>query len=67
VAPSSAILEVSKQVAIKPLNPMVTRPKIWMMVRKTFMEAISVYAALARQITKIRKHLIDCQSKDTAN
>jgi len=29
--------EVSKQVAIKPLNPMVTKPKILMIVKMTFM------------------------------
>jgi len=56
-------LEVSKQVDIKPLNPMVTRPKIWMIVRNTFMEVFRVYAALARQITKIRKPLVDRQRK----
>ena len=45
VAPSSAIFEVIRQVDIKTLKPMVTRPKIWTIVRMTFMEAFKVYAA----------------------
>jgi hypothetical protein len=44
VAPSSAIFEVIRHVVIRPLKPMVTRPKIWTIVRMTFMEAFKVKA-----------------------
>ena len=36
VAPSWAISDVIRQVDIKPLKPIVTRPKIWIIVRITF-------------------------------
>jgi hypothetical protein len=38
VAPSSAIFEVSRQVVIRPLKPMVTKPKIWIIVRMAFIK-----------------------------
>ena len=39
VAPSPASMAVNRQVAITPLKPIVTKPKIWMIVRMTFMRA----------------------------
>lgn len=38
VAPSLAISDVIRQVSINPLKPMVTRPKIWTIVRNIFMK-----------------------------
>jgi hypothetical protein len=59
VAPSSAIIEVNQQVDIKPLKTIIAMPKMCMIVRKTFMEVLRVYATLTWQITKICKDIID--------
>jgi hypothetical protein len=42
VAPSFANFDVSRQVLIRPLKPIVTRPKMWTIVNITFIDVFTV-------------------------
>jgi hypothetical protein len=43
VAPSLVNFDVIRQVLIRPLKHMVTKPNIWMIVKITFMNALRSY------------------------